>query len=112
MPRTKRGPASARQQAWSAGEQRIKEKTKGPAKFSTLVEAEGLTGKEELWIHNKKLVAFAKKFRDRLFIDEWFLSALKLRPDLTCGGRFPDWSEEDVPAELQYVTHFPKELKL
>jgi len=77
-------------------------------KFSMLVEAEGLTGKKQLWLKSSKLIDFANKFRDRLFVDEWFLQALGLRPDLTCGGRFETWEDIDTADKEYPAGSYPK----
>ncbi len=93
----KHGKASRTQHEWnSTGAKQSKDVVK-VANFVALVKEQGLTGKEDQWLKNKVLVAYARKFKDRVFIPEWFLNALKLTPDLTCGGRFPDWDIEDHP---------------
>lgn len=49
-----------------------------PTEFESLVQHLGLTKRPDLWPHNDKLRAFAKKFRKTRYVPEFLLTQLGL----------------------------------
>jgi hypothetical protein len=91
MPLRRKG-ASPAQKEWSSKTTGLVRRVlaKDTDKFSDKVKELGLTDPAQ-YAKNKELVRWVKERKNYAYVPEELLSELGLTPDLTIGGRDPDW---------------------